>query len=332
MKKNICVFTGSRADYGILKNLIIDLKNIKSFNTKLIVGGSHFFKKFGYTYKEIIKDGIKIDKKINLNLKETDNVNILNFISNSIKKYTKNLNSINPSIAIVLGDRFEAFSFAIACLFFKHQNRHIHGGEVTSGSFDDSIRHSISKLSNYHFVSNRIYKKRLIQLGENKKNIFDIGSLGVQNFLETKKDDKVVFLKKYKLPKNKKLILVTFHPETRSNLTYKKQIKIFLESIQRIENTYYIFTYNNMDTEGLYFIRQLEKFCKKNKNSRMFRSMGSSIYFNFLKNVDLIIGNSSSAIIEAPSAKIPTLNIGTRQNGRLIAKSVYSCSLKKKNN
>ena len=161
MKKNICVFTGSRADYGILKNLKIDLKNIKSFNTKLIVGGSHFFKKFGYTYKEIIKNGIKIDKKINLNLKETDNVNILNFISNSIKKYTKNLNSINPSIAIVLGDRFEAFSFAIACYFLNIRIAHIHGGEVTSGSFDDSIRHSISKLSNYHFVSNRITRKGL---------------------------------------------------------------------------------------------------------------------------------------------------------------------------
>ena len=330
MKKTIFIYTGSRADYGILKNLIKDLKKESFLSIKLVVGGFHYSKKFGFTYKEILKDKIKIDFKSKIKIKNTNSLEILNFISESIKEYSKILNKMKPSIAIILGDRFEAFAFAVACYFLNIKIAHIHGGEVTEGSFDDDIRHSISKLSNYHFVTHEIYKKRLIQLGEQKKNIFNVGSLGVQNFIESKKIQKKILLKKYNIPLDKKLALVTFHPETKSKTNFKRQIQILLSSLNSIKNIYYIFTYNNMDTYGLYFINELKKFNEKNRNSIIFESMGSKLYFSFLKNVDLVIGNSSSGIIEAPSAKTLTLNIGSRQLGRIKAKSVFTCELSKK--
>lgn len=329
MKKKIFIFTGSRADYGILKNLIKDFKKDKNIITKTIVGGSHFSKKFGFSFKEILSDKIKIDYKISIKILDTKEIDLVNFVSQSISKYGKILKKDKPDYVILLGDRFETFSFAIVCYFLNIKLIHIHGGELTTGSFDDNIRHSISKLSNYHFVTHKTYKKRLIQLGENKKDIFNVGSLGVENYLETIKDKKEHFLKKFKLPKDKKIALVTFHPETRGKFSYKDQIKIFLSSLYNVKKIFYIFTYNNMDTSGSFFIDQLEKFKKKNTNSRIYRSMGSNMYFNFLKNVDLVIGNSSSGIIEAPSAKTLTLNIGTRQDGRIFSKSIFKCDLNK---
>ena len=329
MKKKIFIFTGSRADYGILKNLIKDFKKDKNIITKTIVGGSHFSKKFGFSFKEILSDKIKIDYKISIKILDTKEIDLVNFVSQSISKYGKILKKDKPDYVILLGDRFETFSFAIVCYFLNIKLIHIHGGELTTGSFDDNIRHSISKLSNYHFVTHKTYKKRLIQMGENKKDIFNVGSLGVENYLETIKDKKEHFLKKFKLPKDKKIALVTFHPETRGKFSYKDQIKIFLSSLHNVKKIFYIFTYNNMDTSGSFFIDQLEKFKKKNTNSRIDRSMGSNMYFNFLKNVDLVIGNSSSGIIEAPSAKTLTLNIGTRQDGRIFSKSIFKCDLNK---
>lgn len=330
MKKNLFIFTGSRADYGILKNLVIDLKKEKNIVTKLVVGGSHFSKKYGYSIQEIIKDRIKVSHKISLKIQNTRDIDIVNFISKSINKYGKVLKKYNPDYVLLLGDRFETFSFAIACYFLNIKIIHIHGGEVTSGSFDDNIRHCITKMSNYHFVSHQSHLKRLIQLGENRKQIFNIGSLGVQNFIESKKDSKKNFLNKFKLPENYKLALVTFHPETQSKTDYKIQIHTFLSSLKKYKNIYYIFTYNNNDTFGAYFIKQIQKYKYANRNSRIYKSMGSSMYFNFLNNVDIVIGNSSSGIIEAPSANTITLNVGTRQEGRIFSKSVFGCPLSQK--
>ena len=330
MKKNLFIFTGSRADYGILKNLVIDLKKEKNIITKLVAGGSHFSKKYGYSIQEIINDRIKVSHKISLKIQNTRDIDIVNFISKSINKYGKVLKKNNPDYVLLLGDRFETFSFAIACYFLNIKMIHIHGGEVTSGSFDDNIRHCITKMSNYHFVTHQSHLKRLIQLGENKKQIFNIGSLGVQNFIESKKDSKKNFLKKFKLPENYKLALVTFHPETQSKIDYRIQIHTFLSSLKKYKNIYYIFTYNNNDTFGAYFIKQIQKYKYVNSNSRIYKSVGSSMYFNFLNNVDIVIGNSSSGIIEAPSANTITLNVGTRQEGRILSNSVFGCPLNQK--
>jgi UDP-hydrolysing UDP-N-acetyl-D-glucosamine 2-epimerase len=326
--KSFLVYSGSRADYGILKNLIKELKKNKKINIKLLVGGSHYANKSNYTFQEIIKDKIRINLKSKIKLNNTGNVEILSFISKSIIDYTKILNSQKPDLVIVLGDRYETYALVIAAYFLRIKIAHIHGGELTNGSFDDSIRHSISKLSNYHFVTHKDYKKRLIQLGEEKKNIFLVGSLGVQNFISTPKRSRAEIFKKYKIPKNKKVVLVTFHPETNSNISIIKQIDTLIYSLKFFKNLYFIFTYNNLDMGGLYFIKKLKNLNKKYKNLLLIKSLGSNLYYEFIENVDLVMGNSSSGIIEVPSSKTPTLDIGTRQSGRIKSNSVYSCKLK----
>ena len=329
MMKKILIYSGSRADFGIMKNLIKDLKKNKSINTQLLVGGSHYSNKLNYTFNEIKKNNIKIDIKSKINLLNTTNVEILKFFSKSIIDYTKILNLQKPNLVIVLGDRYETYALVIAAFFLRIKIAHIHGGELTSGSFDDSIRHSISKLSNFHFVTHKVYKKRLIQLGENQKTIFLVGSLGVQNFLSSPKRTRSKLFKKYKIPKNKKVILVTFHPETNSKISLKKQINILMSSLKFFKDIYFIFTYNNLDTGGIDFIKKLKNLNKKNKNILIMKSLGSNLYYEFIENVDLVMGNSSSGIIEVPSSKTPSLDIGTRQQGRIKSSNIYSCELKK---
>ena len=328
--KSIGVYTGNRADYGILKNLIFELKKIKSIKTLLYTGGAHYSSLFGNTYKEIIKDKIKINFKSNLRINKITNIEILNFFSRSITEYTKQLKKNKPDVVLILGDRYEAYAFAITAFFLNIKIIHIHGGELTIGAFDDSIRHSISKLSNYHFVTHKKYKKRLVQLGESKQNIFMVGALGAESFVNFEKIPKKILFKKYKIPSKKKTILVTFHPETRSKINIKKQIQILLDSLKNFKNHFFIITCNNPDTYGDYYIKQIIRFNKKNKNSVIIKSMGSEIYYSFLTHVNLVIGNSSSGIIEAPSAKTATLDIGNRQLGRIKSASVFNCKLQKK--
>ena len=326
MAKKVLVFTGSRADYGILKNLIIKLK--KDFKLEICAGGSHFSSKFGHTYKEILKDRNLIKYKSSQGINRFDNFSILNFMSKSLIEYSKFIKISKCDLVIMLGDRYEAFVFAIASFFLKKKIIHIHGGEVTSGAFDDSLRHSISKLSNYHFVSHNKYKKRLIQLGEDKKKIYVTGALGAENFYKTVKLNKKDIIKKYNLNKNFKIALITFHPETLSVIPIKKQISIFLNSLKKIKNVNFVFTYNNADTEASYFIKKIQQFSKfQNGNFKVIKSFGSSMYFSILKSSDIIIGNSSSGILEAPSAKTPTLNIGNRQLGRIFSPSIFQCDL-----
>ena len=326
MKKKVLVFTGSRADYGILKNLIMKLK--LAFNIEICASGNHFTSKFGYTYKEILQDKNSIKYKSLIRTRFYDNFSLLKFMSKSLWEYSNFINKSKCDLVIILGDRYEAFIFAIASFFLKKKIIHIHGGEVTNGSFDDSLRHSISKLSNYHFVSHKDYKKRLIQLGENKKNIFVTGALGVDNFFKTKKIDKNKIIQKYDLDKKYKIALVTFHPETRSIIPIKKQIEIFLKSLKKIKHLNFIFTYNNADTNADYFIKKINEFAKLNNNNvSIVKSLGSNMYFSILQAANIIIGNSSSGILEAPSAKTPTLNILNRQSGRIFAPSVFNCNL-----
>ena len=326
MAKKVLVFTGSRADYGILKNLISKLKKV--FKLEICAGGGHFSSKFGHTYKEILKDKNLIKYKSFQDINKFDNFSILNFMSKSLIEYSKFIKISKCDLVIILGDRYEAFVFAIASFFLKKKIVHIHGGEVTFGAFDDSLRHSISKLSNYHFVSHAKYKRRLIQLGENKKKIFVTGALGAENFYKTVKLKRKDIIEKYNLNKNFKIALITFHPETLSVIPIKRQISIFLNSLKKIKNVNFVFTYNNADTEAGYFIKKIQRFSKfQNKNFKVIKSFGSSMYFSILKNSDIIIGNSSSGILEAPSAKTPTLNIGNRQLGRIFSPSIFQCDL-----
>ena len=173
-KKTVLFFTGSRADYSLLKLLIKKFSNEKSFKTKVIAGGHHFSKLFGYTYQEILKDKIKLNYRSKVKVTDTTGYELVKFFGNSLKDYSTLITKSKPDLVILLGDRYETFCFCVASFFLNIPIAHIHGGELTFGAFDDGLRHSITKLSNFHFVSHFSYKKRVIQLGENPKKVFNV--------------------------------------------------------------------------------------------------------------------------------------------------------------
>lgn len=330
MKKKILIFTGSRADYGLLKPLIRNIKIDKYFLLTLVAGSHHFSKKYGFTFKEILNDKFKINYSLSTKLNETSFEGIIKYCGKSMMQYSNFLKKNKPDMVILLGDRYEVFSFCIATFFLKIPIAHIHGGELTTAAIDDSLRHSITKLSDYHFVSHDNYKKRVLQLGENPKNVFNVGALGVENIFKNKTISKKKLFKKYKVPENMKKAVITFHPETLSKIPIKNQINNLLLSLKKINNLFYIFTYNNNDPFGNYFVKKINQFNNNFKNSIIIKSMGSNIYHSFIKNCDLVIGNSSSGIIEAPSLKVQTLNIGERQMGRICSRSVTHCKNERK--
>tara|TARA_Y100000590_G_scaffold421637_1_gene525523 strand:+ start:1984 stop:3129 length:1146 start_codon:yes stop_codon:yes gene_type:complete len=332
MKKKIIVFSGSRADYGILKPLLKSLNKEKKLYIKFLVGSHHNNKKFGFTKKEIINDKIKIDQILSIMQKDSSLRSLIKFASKSLSNFFYYLNKEKPDLLIVLGDRYEVFLLAFCAYLSGINICHLHGGEVTNGSFDEGFRHSISKFSNLHFVVHNKYKKRLINLGENPKFIFNFGSLSVAQIIE-KKDylDKKKLFNKYKIPINKKVILVTVHSETLGNKNFLKKINQLYSALDSLKNHFYIFTLNNQDPLGDQMYFRIHLFKKKNfKNTIIIDSMGNELYYNFLKNVDLVLGNSSSGIIEAPALKTPTLNIGNRQNGRIFSSSIFHSEFKKK--
>ena len=225
---------------------------------------------------------------------------------------------------MVLGDRYEVFCFTIASYLSSIPVAHLHGGELTYGSFDDGLRHAITKLSDYHFVSHNIYKKRVIQLGENPKKVFNVGALAMDNIYNTKLYDKNFLFKKFNIITKKKIAIVTFHPVTKNNSNYEDYIKKFLKALKKVIEFYYIFTYNNSDTHGKKFLKHINNFVKKNHNSIIFKTMGSKVYLSFIKIAHVVVGNSSSGIYEAPALKTITLNIGNRQEGRIFGNSIIN--------
>ncbi|MDB3895031.1 UDP-N-acetylglucosamine 2-epimerase [Candidatus Pelagibacter sp.] len=324
-KKKICIITGSRADYGLLYWLIKEVEANKNFELQLVVTGMHLSREFGYTYKVIEKD-FKIDKKIDMKLTSDSTIDISKSMSIAQVKFTKAYNRLNPDIIVVLGDRYEIFSAASAGMMAKIPIAHIHGGETTEGAVDEAIRHCITKMSQLHFTATEEYKNRVIQLGENPSRVFNVGGTGIENINRLKLLRKNDFENLINFKLNKKNILVTFHPVTLENNTSKYQFKELLDAIDDLEDTNIIFTKTNSDSNGKIINLMIDKYTKKNsQKSIAFISMGQLKYLSALKHVDLIIGNSSSGLLEAPSFKIGTINIGDRQKGRINAKSVVNC-------
>jgi len=326
-KKKIIFYTGSRADYGILEPVIKNLK--KKAVLYLIIGPHHFVKNFGLTKKYINKNLFK--KTYNCNSKiNYKNVDISKFFHSSILQYKKILKNLDPDLVVVLGDRYEVLSFVLASFFQNRKICHLHGGEKTIGSFDDTIRHVITKFSDYHFVTNAKYKERVLSLGEKNKNIFNLGSIGAENIRKIKFLNKKDILSKLNILSKKDIILVTFHPETNSSKSYKFQIKTFLSGLKRFRNYHFIFTSSNGDPGGDLFNSHIRKFVKSNRNTSFFHTLGTNNYLNIMKHSKMVIGNSSSAIIEAPSFNLPVLNVGCRQNGRELSKNIFNSELNKK--
>jgi GDP/UDP-N,N'-diacetylbacillosamine 2-epimerase (hydrolysing) len=326
---NICVVTTNRSDFGLLKNLIIELKN-NNFKVQVIAGGTHFSRKFGNTYTEIESCGIKIDRKIYSKIKSDNAKDISRALSAHVISSAKIFKQLRPELIIVLGDRYEILAVTIAAHISRIPVAHIHGGELTSGVIDDAFRHSITKMSHIHFVANKIYKNRIIQLGENPKNIFIVGGLGVDSIKKSKLLSQTDLEKRLKIKFNKKNLIVSFHPETLNSNQAKKQIDQLLSALNNLKNTTIIFSSPGLDLESQIIIKKIKKFIKNKNNAYYFSSLGQLNYFSILNIVDAIVGNSSSGILEMPTFKNATINMGDRQLGRLKSSSIINCKIKKK--
>ena len=324
--KKVCVVTGSRAEYGLLKKLLVLMKKDKTLNTQLIVTGSHLSKKHGLTVQNIVKDKIKIKNKIDLNLRKDDSISLANSMSTGLTKFVKVFNNNNPDVVILLGDRYEIFIAAVAATLLRTPIGHIHGGEITKSLVDEAFRHSISKMSHIHFTATEEYKKRVIQLGENPKNVYCVGGLGVDNIKSTNLYSRHDLEKKLKIRFQKQIVIATYHPETLKKNSSKNNLYNLFNALDTLKETTVIFTIPNSDLESVEIHNLISKLISKRKNFYLFKSLGQKKYYSCCKYSNFMIGNSSSGLLEMPSFKKFTINIGERQSGRIKAKTVIDCN------
>lgn len=323
--KKICVVTGTRAEYGLLYWLMKEIEADKDLELQLIVTGMHLSPEFGLTYKEIEKE-FKINKKIEMLLSSDTSIGISKSMGLAQISFAEAYDELNPDMVIVLGDRYEIFSAASAAMIGKIPIAHLHGGETTEGAFDESIRHSITKMSHLHFTATDEYKNRVIQLGEHPSRVFNVGGMGIENIKKLKLLSKEEFEKSIDFKLNKKNILVTFHPVTLEKSTAKEQFQELLDAIDELKDTNIIFTKANSDPDGRVINQMIDEYVAKNFHKSIgFSSLGQLRYLSALQFVDAMVGNSSSGLTEAPSFKIGTINIGDRQKGRIKAESVIDC-------
>lgn len=326
--RKICVVTGSRAEYGILRNLIAAIKNDPELTLQIIATNQHLSKLQGETYKEIERDGFTIDNKVYMADDEAaDNANATSkSISRGVAGFADAFDTLKPDMLLILGDRYEMLAVASTALIYKIPIAHLHGGEITEGAFDDAIRHAITKMSHLHFTSTEAYRKRVIQLGEQPERVFNVGALGIENILKTDFMTKDEIEQSLNFKLTDKCFLCTYHPVTLSNMPSEAQILNLLEALDNYKDYHIIFTYSNSDTNSQIIIKRIQEYVDKNTERCMFiPSLGQRRYFSVLKYLKAVIGNSSSGIIEVPSFRIPTLNIGDRQKGRIAADSVINC-------
>jgi len=330
-KRKICIFTGTRAEYGLLKPLIDELKVESSVELQLIISGMHLSPEFGLTYKEIDTNGFSAVEKVEMLLSSDTSIGVSKAMGLGMISYSEALDRLKPDLLIGLGDRFELFSAVSAALVLRIPVAHIHGGEVTSGAYDDAFRHSITKMSHLHFACTETYKNRIIQLGENPKSVFNVGALGLDNIKGIKLLSKAELEKSLSFKLDKPFFVVTFHPVTLESNSAEKQVSELIEALDKFQNHKIIFTKPNADNDGRIIIKLINEYVSQNKmRVKAFESLGQLKYLSTLKYTEIMIGNSSSGIIEMPYFKKPTINIGDRQKGRIFPKSVIKCEPKSK--
>ena len=330
MLKNICVITGTRAEYGLLYWLMKGIQKNPNLELQIIATGMHLSPEFGLTYKEIEKDGFTINYKVEMLLSSDTPSSISKSTGLGLIGMSDAYSVLQPDMVILLGDRYELLAASTAALISRIPIGHIHGGETTEGAFDEAIRHSITKMAWWHFVACEEYKKRVIQLGEDPKRVYIVGGMGVDAIKKTKLLNKINLEKAIDFKFGKKNILVTFHPVTLEKETSKKQFKELLVCLDELNDTNIIFTLSNSDTNGRIINSMIHNFVNNHSsNTKYYASMGHLNYLSTLQFIDGIVGNSSSGLLEAPTFKIGTINIGDRQEGRIKAKSIIDCEPKK---
>jgi len=325
-KKQICVVTGSRADYGLLHWLIKSIKNETDLELQIIATGMHLSPEFGLTFKEIEKDGYYIDKKVEMLLSADTSSAVSKSTGLGLIGFADAFHELNPDIVVLLGDRFEVLAAAIAANFARIPISHISGGETTVGALDEAIRHSITKMAWWHFVAADEYEKRVIQLGEHPDRVFNVGDVGVDAIKKATLLSKEELTEKTGIQFGEKNLLITYHPVTLEKQTSQKQFQALLNVFYDLNDLNLIFTMPNADSDGRIIKQMIDEFVLNNSNrSIAFISMGHLNYLSTLQFVDGVVGNSSSGLAEVPTFKIGTINIGDRQKGRLKAKSVINC-------
>jgi len=323
--KKICVVTGTRAEYGLLRWVMEGIRQSPVLELQLIATGMHLSPEFGLTVSAIEDDGFLVDRKVEMLLSSDTAVGITKSMGLGMIGFADALAELKPDLMLVLGDRYEILSAAAAAMIARIPIAHLHGGETTEGAFDEAIRHSITKMSHLHFVAAEEYRRRVIQLGEQPKRVFNVGGLGIDNILNLKllTRDELEAALDFKLsPRN---LLITFHPVTLEQSTSAKQMDELLAALADLDDIGLIFTMPNADTEGRVLFRQIKDFCQLHPNARAYTSLGQLRYLSCLQQVDGVVGNSSSGLAEVPSFKKGTINIGDRQRGRLRASSVIDC-------
>ena len=326
MKRKICIVTGTRAEYGLLYWLMKEIQDGPDLELQTVVTGTHLSPEFGLTYKQIEKDGFKIDKKIEMLLSSDTSIGVSKSMGLAMIGFSEVYVELKPDILVLLGDRFELLSAAIAGMIALIPIAHLHGGEATEGAFDESIRHSITKMSHFHFTATEEYRERVIQMGESPDRVFNVGGLGIDNIKKLKLLDQESFERSINFELGPKNLLITFHPVTLENDTAKEQFQNLLDTLDELQDTRMIFTQPNADRGSRIITQMSDSYVSQNKRKSVaFTNLGQLRYLSAMQFVDGLVGNSSSGLTEAPTFKIGTINIGDRQRGRIKAESIIDC-------
>uniref|UniRef100_UPI0040483604 UDP-N-acetylglucosamine 2-epimerase n=1 Tax=Roseivirga sp. TaxID=1964215 RepID=UPI0040483604 len=325
-KKKVAVFTGTRAEYGLLFWLLKDLQADAELQLQLLVSGTHLSPEFGETYRQIENDGFAIDEKIEILLSSDSAVGTAKSMGLGVLGFTDALARLKPDVLVILGDRFEALAAAQTAMILRIPVLHLHGGEITEGAYDDAIRHAITKLSYLHGTSTETYRQRVIQLGEAPDRVKNIGAIGLDHLKRGQFMDVSALSQSLGFELTQPYFLVTYHPVTLGQEAPETSFQTLLDALDAYPEHQVILTYPNADDGGRRIIPMLEAYAATNpKRVLAIPSLGQVRYLSAVKHACAVIGNSSSGIIEVPAFDVPTVNIGVRQQGRLAAKSVLHC-------
>ena len=324
--KKICVLTATRAEYGLLKPVIVKLDAVSEFDVRIAATGAHLSPEFGLTYKDIERDGFAIDEKVEMLLSSDSPSAVSKSMGLALISFADYFERLKPDMLLVLGDRYETVAVVLAAMNGRIPIAHMYGGETTEGAVDEAIRHAITKMSSLHFTSTEPYRRRVIQLGEAPERVFNVGSTGVENILNEKLLSREQFAEFAGIAPSTPYAVVTFHPVTLEHKSSEEQIRALLEACASYRDIEFVFTKANADTDGRIINETIDRYAESQSNIRAFTSLGTVRYLSALKYCEAVIGNSSSGVSEAPTFGIPTVNIGDRQRGRLMAESVINCA------